>query len=331
MGKFKFLTVFFIILILAGIWLIRCSSYYNNALLSGEYIIDKGSSYNKIYDIVFDGKDTPIGFRFYLKRIKGLSEKLHYGFYAADNITVSSLMESISQGKQTLIKVTFPEGYNMYDIAFALENSEIASKNEMLKVFHDRSVVYDLTGSNYASLEGFLAPGTYFFSKNYPPEKIAAKMVSEFFRTLPKDFELKARSQGLSFYDALILASIVQKETYSEEESPLVAAVFLNRLRKGMLIQADPTIIYGMYSEYDGNIRKKDLLNSGNRYNTYAHRGLTPTPISNPSAIALNAVIEPADTQYLYFVAKKDGKHVFSETYQEHQKNVRIHQLGQQN
>ena len=311
-----------------ALWKKSCNDFLENTQVSGQYIIEKGSSYPQVYRILFGGHETPKGFNYYLTRILKIDRKLHYGYYAADNISLDHLLGNLLTGKQTLTKVNFPEGYNMYDIAATIAAAGIATKEEMLSVFKDRAFVQELVGTSYESLEGFLAPGTYFFQKQHAPKGMAEKMVSEFYKSLPADFEAKAAKQGLSFYDAVTVASIVQKETYSADEAPLVAAVFINRIKKKMLIQADPTIIYGLYESFDGNIRYKNLRDKTNRYNTYDHKGLTPTPISNPPAIALDAVATPANVDYLYFVATKDGKHVFSKTYEEHQRNVNIHQLG---
>lgn len=333
MNIFKIFGFFALVLVvIAGIsgfiWKKNCDSFLKNTLVTGEYIIEKGASYPQIYDIVFGKLDTPKGFKLYLSKVRKVSAKMHYGYYSADNTSLEELLQNITRGKQTLVKVTFPEGYNMYDVATTLENACICGRQAALDAFRDEKLIQKLTGGNYKSLEGFLSPGTYFFSKGYPAEKVAGKMVSEFYATLPPDFEVLAAEQGLDFYEALTLASIVQKETYSEAEAPLVAAVFLNRIKRKMLLQADPTIIYGIYEGFDGNIRKVDIRESSNPYNTYKHRGLTPTPIANPSSIALNAVINPADVDYFYFVATKNGEHVFAKSYEEHLRNVNIHQRG---
>ena len=309
-------------------WKKSCDSFLANTIVSGEFLIEKGDGFNKTYAAIFSVESVPIGFSTYLIKIRRFDKMIRYGYYEANTISLETLINNIMSGKQTLTKITFPEGYNMYDIAATIENAGLGDRIEMIRVFTDCSLILDLTGGSYESLEGFLAPGTYLFSKKYPAEKIAAKMVYEFYKILPPDFEIKAKKLGLSFYDALILASIVQKETYDKEESPIVAAVFLNRIKSKMLIQADPTIIYGMYDRYSGNIRKADLIDKSNRFNTYRHRGLPPTPISNPSIIAIKAVINPANSDYYYFVATKDGKHVFARDYDEHKRNVRIHQLG---
>jgi UPF0755 protein len=312
-------------------WQRSSANFLRNTIVSGQFEIERGDSFGKVYKMILGDQKTPPYFFQYLTKVEKMGVKVNFGYYEADNITLEQLLQNIADGKQTLERVTFPEGFNMYEVATALDRAGLANRQAMLNVFTDRDVVQRLTGKNYATLEGFLAPGTYFFPKKFPPERIAATMVNEFFRTLPPDFEAKAAKQGLSFYDAIILASIVQKETYCADESPLVASVFLNRIKVRMRLQADPTIIYGIYEDFDGRIRRVHLNDKENRYNTYQHSGLTPTPIASPSPMALNAVINPADSKYFYFVARKDGTHVFSRTYEEHRRNVRIHQLGMSN
>ncbi len=331
--KFITVTTAAVVLLAAGLmyWMHSCRSFMDNTLVSGNYVIEKGQPYRATYNELFDGLNPPPGFNIYLVHVLKLDSRIRFGYYEAVNITVNELVDNIIKGQQTLIKVTFPEGYNMYDVASTLDSAGIADREQMLDIFSDKRVIARLTGGNYETLEGFLAPGTYFFSKNFPGEKIAAAMVEEFYRLLPFDFEMKAREHGLTFYDAVKVASIVQKETYKEEEAPLVAAVFINRLNKRMRIQADPTIIYGIYADFNGKLSKTELTDRSNRFNTYRHNGLPPTPISNPSKMALEAVASPAESDYMYFVATKDGTHVFAKSYDEHLRNVNIHQRGRAN
>jgi len=177
------------------------------------------------------------------------------------------------------------------------------------------------------ALEGQFLPETYFYSANQTDESILLrshkalqKVLNEAWQNRAKDLPLK------SPYEALILASIVEKETGHAPERPLIAGVFINRLKKRMRLQSDPTVIYGMGAAYDGNIRKKDLQTK-TAYNTYRINGLPPTPIALASADAIRAVMNPAKTTALYFVAKGGGEHAFSNTLVEHNRAVRKYLL----
>lgn len=325
----SFLAVF--ILILAGISYLAydIKSFLNNTTITKEIVIDKGQSFSKLYKEIFEGKNTPAFFYEYLRRIKQVPQNMKFGYYDADNITVEELLYNITNGIQSTVKVTIPEGYEIFNTASALQNAGIIDdKEDFINAAFNRQVVKKITGHEYDSIEGFLYPGTYKFPKNVTPEDIMQFMYKEFLKNLPADFEKNAKARGLTFYEALILASIVQKETYDEEEAPLVASVYYNRLKVKMRLQADPTILYGKFLRRDFEIKigRKDLRDSSNIYNTYQHYGLTPTPICSPSGIALRAVANPADTKYIFFVASKDGKHLFSETYEQHRRYVNEHQ-----
>ena len=203
-----------------------------------------------------------------------------------------------------------------------------AKKDEFLSLVFNKEYVKKGTGNDYKSLEGFLFPGTYKLPKKFKVEYVVDTMYTDFKKYVPADFKEKVAAQGLTEYEAIILASIVQKETYNVFEAPIVASVYYNRLNIDMILQADPTILYGKFlrGEYEIKIGKADLRDETNIYNTYKHKGLTPTPICNPSLIALEAVANPAKTNYLFFVASKDGEHLFSETYDVHRRYVNEHQ-----
>lgn len=304
-------------------WVFQNESFLKRTYVNMEILINKGESPQKVYETIFNNIQTPIGFKTYLLKIKKFGRHIKYGYYSSANISLGDFIGNIKNGIETTIKVTIPEGYNLYEIAVALERVGIVNKDAVTQKAFNAEVVRNITGENYQSMEGFLAPGTYFFPKNFDIELIFKTMHEDFKNNMPADFKSKAAKQGLSEYEAIILASIVQKETYLETEAPIVASVFLNRLKSNMRLQADPTIIYGIYREFDGNIRRKNINDNTNIYNTYRHNGLPPTPISNPSVVALNAVVNPSDTKYLYFVANRKGSHFFSETYIEHLQNVR--------
>ncbi len=303
-------------------------SFLENNKVSTELFIEKGHSYSKLYSEIFKNTDTPAGLDIYLRKIVKLPQNMKFGYYMADNISYSQFISNIMNGVQSTVKVTVPEGFNLFDIANALEKAGVAKKDEFLSLVFNKEYVKKVTGNDYKSLEGFLFPGTYKFPKKFKVEYVVDTMYTDFKKYLPADFKEKVAAQGLTEYEAIILASIVQKETYNVFEAPIVASVYYNRLNIDMILQADPTILYGKFlrGEFEIKIGKADLRDETNIYNTYKHKGLTPTPICNPSLIALEAVANPAKTNYLFFVASKDGEHLFSETYDVHRRYVNEHQ-----
>ncbi len=297
-------------------------SFLKETRLNIELNIKNGDTFRSVYNKIYKGVKVPYLHYFYLTKVMNIEKKIKSGYYQSNDITLEKLIEVIIDGKQTLIKVTIPEGYNLFDIGTLLQKLYIMTKDEFVAAAFDRQLIEYLLKEPYESFEGFLFPGTYYIPKEFTPKETITLFYDGFKDNLPKDFDKKVEAHGLTFYQALTLASIVQKETYSKEESDVVAGVFYNRLELKMRLQADPTIIYGKYITFDGNIRKKDILNAENKFNTYRHSGLPPTPISNPGVIALEAVMNPKDTDYLYFVANNKGKHLFSVTYREHVNNV---------
>ena len=303
-------------------------SFLDNNKVSAELFIEKGHSYSKLYNEIFKNTDTPVGLNLYLRKVVKLPQNMKFGYYMADNISYREFISNIMNGIQSTVKVTVPEGFNLFDIANALEKAGVAKKDEFLSLVFNKEYVKKITGSEHKSLEGYLFPGTYKFPKNFKAEYVVDTMYADFKKYLPADFKEKTAAQGLTEYEALILASIVQKETYNVFEAPIVASVYYNRLNIDMILQADPTILYGKFlrGEFKIKIGKADLRDETNIYNTYKHKGLPPTPICNPSLIALEAVANPAKTNYLFFVASKDGEHLFSETYDVHRRYVNEHQ-----
>ncbi|MGH8120408.1 MAG: endolytic transglycosylase MltG, partial [Gammaproteobacteria bacterium] len=176
--------------------------------------------------------------------------------------------------------------------------------------------------------EGLLFPDTYHFPGNTPDSELLRRARMRMQKILEKEW--RQRADGLPYnspYEALIMASLVEKEASLPEERPLIAGVFVRRLQKGMPLQADPTIIYALGDKFDGNIRKPDMA-IDSPYNTYLNAGLPPTPIAMPGRDSLYAALHPDNGNALYFVAKGDGAHHFSDTFTEHQKAVSMYQLG---
>jgi len=230
----------------------------------------------------------------------------------------------IARGQIFVHTVTVPEGWTMFDIAAELERQGVCSRGDFLVAAHDTSAISDLA-PNAASLEGFLFPSTYEFTRRATCEQVVKRMVQDF-RAVWETLPASGAAQGpgrLTLAQIVTLASLVERETPNAEERPVVAGVFYNRLRGGYPLQCDPTVQYAL--ELQGHpaadVRHKDLrVNSP--YNTYQHRGLPPGPIANPGEASLRAALAPAPTDYLYFVANDQGGHFFGRTLAEHNRNV---------
>lgn len=240
-----------------------------------------------------------------------------YGVAAGDS--VAKLLGRISRGEVLQHSFTVPEGWNLREIAPIVEKAGVATAAEFLAKTTDAAFIKQL-GVDAPSLEGYLFPDTYSFARGAGAGPVIQAMVEHFHKRLPGDYADRAARLGLTLHQAVTLASVVEKETGAAHERRLISAVFHNRLKKRMRLQSDPTVIYGI-PNYDGNIRKADLLTT-TPYNTYRINGLPYGPIANPGHDALLAVIDPAPVNYLYFVSRNDGSHVFSATLKEHNRAV---------
>jgi UPF0755 protein len=234
------------------------------------------------------------------------------------------ILEILKKGKVKLYRITFPEGLNIDEVALLVEKVGSCNKREFENLCKNRAFITSL-GIKALSLEGYLFPDTYFFSKEASCKKVITTMVSHFKKTFTKEWQLKAKAMNFSIHDIVTLASIIEKETGDASERPIIASVFHNRLKKNMRLESDPTVIYGI-KDFDGNI-KRIHLKKWTPYNTYQIKGLPMGPIANPGALSLHAALNPAKTSYLFFVSKKDTTHKFSKTIQEHNKAVRKYQL----
>lgn len=252
----------------------------------------------------------------WLARWRGLEDQLRAGEYVLSAaLPPGEILTRLAEGRVKTYELVVPEGFTMAQIAARLEAARLADADEFLEVARDPATAAAL-GIEGETLEGYLFPETYRIPRGLSPHEIAHILVAQLFEVW-EEIEDRAQEQGLSMRDVVTLASIVEKETGVAEERPLIASVFRNRLKRGMRLQTDPSVIYGI-PDFDGNLRRRHLDDARNPYNTYRISGLPPGPIASPGADALRAVVDPAETDYLYFVSRNDGTHVFSNSYREH-------------
>ena len=262
-----------------------------------------------------------------LGRSLGKSGQIKPGNYQLTKIvSLIELLEIVSKGRVAQSDLTVIEGWTIKQFREAL--------NAAPKLNHDSALLSDSEillriGAVERHPEGLFFPDTYIFPSGSSDLALIKRAYQTMQRRLNDSWQGREANLPLnSPYQALILASIVEKETGQAKDRSMVASVFINRLRKGMMLQTDPTVIYGMGANFDGNIRKRDLLKD-TEYNTYTRYGLTPTPISLPGRDSLYAVMHPATSSALYFVARGDGSSQFSNSLTDHNKAVQRYQLNQ--
>jgi len=261
-----------------------------------------------------------------LARLKGADRAIKAGNYEIGaGITLPQLLDKLTQGDVTQSGFTIVEGATFAEVATALAANPAIAKSVL-----DLSAaeIARRTGVPGASLEGWFFPDTYFFAAGSTDVALLARAHRLMRERLERAWAKRAADLPLGEpYEMLILASVVEKETGRAADRPLIASVFVNRLRIGMRLQSDPTVIYGLGAKFDGNLRKRDL-ESDTAWNTYTRDGLPPTPIALPGQAALDAVANPPATPYLYFVARGDGTSEFSANLAEHNRAVAKFQLG---
>ena len=264
-------------------------------------------------------------FRIYA-RIKGQAQTIKAGEYRMSSaMTPRAVLDKIVTGRVATYRLTIPEGLNIKEIARLVERAGFGTQEMFQAAAHDKPLVQDM-GISADSCEGYLFPETYFFPKHTPPETIIRHMVKRFTTVFTPQWENRTEKLGFSRHEIVTLASIIEKETGKASERPIISSVFHNRLKKGMRLESDPTVIYGI-PDFNGNITRNDL-ETKTPYNTYKINGLPPGPIASPGEMALKAALFPADTDYLFFVSKKDTTHKFSKTFKAHNKAVRKYQLN---
>ena len=260
----------------------------------------------------------------YMKLLRS-RDSVKAGVYEFDRaMSPVDVLEKLISGDVILKTVTIREGLDRFAIAKLFSAEGLGTVEEWNRITEDADLVRDIA-PEAASLEGYLFPDTYKFDPGTPARTIIQSMVQNFRKNFTD--EMAFITTGLDLHQTVTLASIVETEARLAPERPMVASVYLNRIRKRMLLGADPTVIYALKLEgrWDGNIRKPDLQ-IASPYNTYKYPGLPPGPIANPGLASLRAAAAPASTNYYYFVAKQDGSHAFSTNINEHNRNVEKYQ-----
>lgn len=250
-------------------------------------------------------------------------EKLRAGEYLFDRArTPEEIFRMLAEGRVYLHTLTVPEGYTLSDIADVVARERLATREAFLAAAGDPQGIRDVA-PQARTLEGFLFPDTYKFPRDTPPQKIAEAMVHRFRQVWSALPAKDGAVEGMSALAIVTMASLVERETAVPEERPRVASVFYNRLKRGVALDCDPTVIYALRLEgkYSGTLAPGDLL-TASPYNTYLHRGLPPGPIASPGEASLRAALQPEKTEFFYFVADATGRHVFSRTLAEHNRNV---------
>jgi len=255
--------------------------------------------------------------------LKASGHKLQAGEYALSSFsTPGQILDQIVSGKVLLHRVTVPEGSTLADVATLVQEAGLAKAEDVLKLARDKELIdtFDLPTD---SLEGYLFPETYYFSKAQNEKVILRSMVHQFRVHFSEQWQAQARRRGLSVQEVVILASMVEKEAVVDAERPVIAGVFFNRLSLNMPLQSDPTAVYDL-PDFSGPITREQLLRQS-PYNTYRNKGLPIGPICNPGAKSLKAVLYPDNVPYLYFVSNRDGTHRFSTTLEEHHRAVSLY------
>ena len=293
-----------------------------------ELSIDPGTSVRNVAQAVADaGVDVHPVLLYGWFRLSGESRRIRAGSYElGPGTTPRSLLDKLVRGEESLRTVTLVEGWTFRQFRMALSKAEHLKPDSQGL---DESSIMQKLGVPGVPAEGRFFPDTYTYSRGSSDLAVLRRALHAMDRKLAQAWEQRAPDSPLKTPEqALVLASIVEKETGRASDRPEIAGVFANRLRLGMLLQTDPTVIYGMGEAFDGNLRRRDLLKD-TPWNTYTRPGLPPTPIAMPGQAALLAAVKPARTQALYFVARGDGTSQFSATLEEHNRAVNKYQRGQ--
>ncbi|MCB1214224.1 MAG: endolytic transglycosylase MltG [Deltaproteobacteria bacterium] len=323
--KILLVTSLGLVLALGGAFL-----YYQSQLESthrgGFLVVESGKSLRQVaQDLEKAGLiKNAKAFELYA-RLQKRSASIQEGEYEfKEDLDSRAILAKLLKGERKVKKFTLPEGYRYEQLARILEKEGIASYKEAMAAFKSEDYLKKLPFAAI-SLEGYVFPDTYYYDSRTKLDQILNRMIDRFLSQINERYQKRLTELGWTPAEWISLASIIQKESGQVDEMPLVSSVFHNRLKKGMLLQSDPTIIYGL-ENFDGNIRRADILNP-HAFNTYQHSGLPPGPITNPGLEAMEAALFPAESDYLFFVGKGNGTHYFSKDLNKHNQAVRHYQI----
>jgi UPF0755 protein len=272
-----------------------------------------------------------------LVALMGVEDEMVAGRYEFDRgMPTLQVIGRLRQGITMPLTVTVPEGLRSEEVALLMERQGIVKAEDFQRALASEAYDFDFLSERPpgAGLEGYLFPATYGFSRGVTAEEVVRRMLAAFDAQVTPELRQAIQASGLTLHEGVTLASIVEREAVLPEERPIIASVFLNRLRLGMPLEADPTVQYALANDpasvdrfgfWKQGLTTEDLQ-VDSPYNTYVNGGLPPGPIANPGLASLQAVAYPAQTDYLYFVARNDGSHVFAETLEEHLRNVEQYQ-----
>ena len=258
----------------------------------------------------------------------GKGRQLKAGEYRFDRaMTPAEVIDKLARGDVYTVSVTFPEGLTIAEMAKIYESHGLGTAAAFVDAAGDATTIHDLDAAA-PDLEGYLFPETYALPRKADAAALIRQMVAGFRHALTPDVTEAAAARHVSIRQLVTLASIIEKETAKPDERPLVSAVYQTRLRIGMPLQCDPTVIYALTRahRYTGNLHHDDL-SFDSPYNTYRYPGLPPGPIANPGRASIEAAAHPADADFLYFVSRNDGSHAFAKTLDEHARNVQKYQV----
>lgn len=332
MRRFALIFLFLGLVAAAGAWLAqsRLTTAYRG--FSGDEVfvdLPQGSGVARIANRLVEAGVVPDPWTFRLAaRLEGVERQLQAGEYRfAAPATPYEVVRRLAKGDVHTESITFPEGLTIAEMATIFEARGFGTRDAFLEAAGDVSLAASFD-PDAPSLEGYLFPDTYALPRAADAAAVVRRMVAGFDAAFDAELRAMAAAQGLSVREVATLASLIEKETARADERTIVAGVYRNRLRIGMALQCDPTVIYAMMlaGRWNGNIRRDDLR-IDSPYNTYRYPGLPPGPIASSGRASLVAALTPADVNYLYFVSRNDGSHVFAATLEEHNRNVRRWQI----